>query len=127
MKVAVLVTFLAAGLAMFLSGCGNGTGEELPEGWGTVAPEEAQFVEAFLRHQAGVKLQEQGNLEEAVAEYGEAIRYNPRLTQTYVSRAITYILLGRDAEAQQDVDRAVELGEERAPLEQQIQSLKNLR
>ena len=39
----------------------------------------------------------------------------------YANRARAYTLLGEDAQAQQDVERAVKLGVDRAPLEAAIQ------
>jgi tetratricopeptide (TPR) repeat protein len=51
-----------------------------------------------------------GQYEKAVEDYGDAIRTDPKLVMAYVNRAIAFTFLGRDKEAQQDVDRAVSLG-----------------
>jgi hypothetical protein len=45
----------------------------------------------------------------------------------YANRALTSTLLGHDAAARQDIDRAVELGVERDLLEQTIQQIKDQR
>ncbi len=55
-------------------------------------------------------------IEEAIAEYDEAIRLNHRFLEAYVIRAMDYTLMGKDTEAQQDVARAVELGFDRTLL-----------
>jgi hypothetical protein len=44
-----------------------------------------------------------------------------------VNRAIAYTLLSKDKEAQQDVDRAVELGFDRGALESAIEESKKRR
>ena len=43
-------------------------------------------------------------------EYDEAIRLNPQVPVAYALRAMAYTLLGTEAEAQADVDKAIDLG-----------------
>ena len=45
------------------------------------------------------------------------IRLNPEHADAYASRALAYTCLDMEAEAQQDINRAVELGFDRALLE----------
>ena len=45
----------------------------------------------------------------------------------YVNRAVTHTLLGNDNEAQKDADRAVELGFDRANLDNRIEGAKTQR
>ena len=47
----------------------------------------------------------------------------PSFAEPYAGRALAYILLSRDNEAQQDVARAVELGFESALLEREVEEL----
>ena len=64
-----------------------------------------------------------GQVERAIRDYGEAIRLYPQYALAYVNRALAYTLLGQDKEAQQDMNRAVELGSDRGPLEDAIEEL----
>lgn len=57
----------------------------------------------------------------------EAIRLDLQNAFAYANRALTYTLLGKDIEAQKDIDRAVELDIDRAELETKIEGFKNLR
>jgi tetratricopeptide (TPR) repeat protein len=56
-----------------------------------------------------------GNYLQAISYYDEAIRLDPRFALAYYNRASAYTSLGRTSEAQQDVDRATELGLDRTP------------
>ena len=51
-----------------------------------------------------------GQILRSLEDLDEAIRLKPKLADAYSSRALAYTLLGKDVEAQQDFDRAVELG-----------------
>ncbi len=57
----------------------------------------------------------------AIQDYDEALAIFPRLGEAYAGRARSYQFLGRDLEAQQDVDRAVEFGYDRLLLETEIE------
>ncbi len=63
----------------------------------------------------------------AIQGYDEAIRLAPSFAVAYVNRARAYTHLGKDKEAQEDVDRAVEPGFERSMLDGQIEELKKQR
>ena len=66
-------------------------------------------------------------MEEAIAEFSEAIRLEPQHALAYANRAIAYTSLGDDAAAQEDLERAVDLGFDRGPLEAAIQRVKEQR
>ena len=55
---------------------------------------------------------ERGELDEAVADYTEAIRLNPRLAMAYYNRGISYAKKGDQAKAEADFAKARELGYE---------------
>ncbi len=72
----------------------------------------------------GVALMEEGRMEEAIAKFDEAIRAEPVCAEAYANRAKAYVLLGRDAESQRDVDTAIAQGFDQAVLEEEIESLR---
>ena len=63
----------------------------------------------------------------ATQDLGEATRLDPELAQAYFIRALAYTFLGNDAEASQDIDEAMEMGFDRAILEQAISKIKKQR
>ena len=65
--------------------------------------------EAVEIYNDGVELQEQGRLDEAIAQYGEAIRLNPQLFQAYFNREIIYAELGEYQRAIEDYDQAISI------------------
>ena len=68
-----------------------------------------------------------GNLDQlhrAIEDFNEAVRLNPRYGLAYSNRALAYTYLGRDPEAQQDVERASELGADTASLLATIEQLR---
>ena len=82
-----IVLVITVGLALMLSACGGGDeAEEAADGG---------LSEAEKHYNAGVDLQEQGRLEEAIAEYDEAIRLNPQDTDASVNRGVAYRDLGQ--------------------------------
>ena len=68
-----------------------------------------------------------GKNQRAIEDYDEAIRLDPHNADYYASRAIAYTFSDMDPEAQADVNRAVELGIDREPLERFIEELKEQR
>jgi len=52
-----------------------------------------------------------------------AIVLDPLFAQAYVRRAVVHTLLSEDSDAQKDIDRAVELGIDRGPLESEIREM----
>ena len=69
----------------------------------------------------------QGQHRMAVEDLEEAIRLDPEYTKAYENRAMVYTLLGRDDEAREDVERAVELGGDRGALEREMERLRQER
>ena len=76
MKTFVFITLLALINFVVLPACGG-------------------LSEAEQHYNAGVELQEQGRLEEAIAEYDEAIRLDPQDADVYNNRGIAYDELGQ--------------------------------
>ncbi len=68
-----------------------------------------------------------GDYQRAIDDLDEAIRLDPELALAYYNRALASTLLGNDAAARQDIDRAVELGMDRATLEPAIDEIKQQR
>ena len=67
---------------------------------------------AEMHYNAGVKLMDQGKLKEAIAEYDEAIRLNPKYALAYNNRGSAYYELGQYERAIQDFDEAIRLNPE---------------
>ena len=67
------------------------------------------------------------DLARAIEDYNEVIRLNPEEGQAYFSRGIANTLLSKDVEALQDIERAVELGLDRARLEAVIKEAQRQR
>ena len=63
---------------------------------------------------AGELLQEQRHLEEAIAQYDEAIRLDPWLAVAYIQRGLAYADLGRFQRAIQDFNVAITLSPQAA-------------
>jgi len=81
-----------------------------------------------LRHtNRGNSYRNLGQTETSIEDYNEAIRLDPQYAPAYAGRAKAQTLLGKDAEAEQDVEKAVELGFDRSSLEEEIQELKSQR
>ena len=74
-----------------------------------VAASNGGLSEAELRFNAGVDLQQQGCLEEAIAEYGEAIRLRSEFAEAYNNRGIAYDDLGKYQKAVADYTEALRL------------------
>ena len=96
MKASILVVMLPALLVLVLSACGG-------------------LTEAQQHSIAGVKLVEQEKWNEAIAEYDEAIRLDPKLAQAYYNRGNAYANLGQHQRAIQDYDEAIRLDPKLAP------------
>ncbi len=56
-----------------------------------------------------MELQEQGHLQEAIAEYDEALRLNPQDAVAYANRGLTYLNLGDYQRAIANLDEALRL------------------
>ena len=68
-----------------------------------------------------------GQYQRAIQDYDQAIHVNPQYANAYAGRALAYTIISMDAEAQQDVDRAVELGFNRTRLDSTIDELRKQR
>ena len=54
---------------------------------------------------------------QAVENYDQAINLSPDFTHAFIGRALAHSVLGNDSGAQQDTDRAVELGASREQID----------
>ena len=83
------------------------------------------YAEAYLHR--GDAYYQKGDFEQAVKDLGDAITLDPTLAVAYAGRALALTRLERDGEAQQDLEQAVELGIDRANLEERVENLKRQR
>ena len=63
-----------------------------------------------------------GQHERAVEDYDEAVRLDPRYAPAYAGRALSHALLGHEASAQKDIDRAAASGMSTSILEWLVES-----
>ena len=91
MRPGILVVALLPTLVLALSACGGG------------------LSEADKHYNVGVELWEEGRLEEAIAEYDEAIRLDPQDAVAQYSRGNFYLNLGQYEKAIHDFDEAIRL------------------
>ena len=113
MRELILTIVLLPAVLLVMSGCGAGS--EAQQEPPTISPE--LIAEAQEHFDIAVALGRQGNLEDAISEFDEAIGINPQFATAYAIRALSYRLLGMDALAEQDVERAIELGLDRAEVD----------
>ncbi len=71
--------------------------------------EKRALQEAEKHWSTGIKLDEEGKLKEAIAEYDKAIHLDPYLDQAYHNRSIAYLSLGQFQRALQDCNEAIRL------------------
>ena len=90
MNHSICTLLISAAAAALLVGCGGGN-------------------EAEQHYKAGVELLNEDRLEEAIAEYDEAIRLNPDYAFAYIDRGVAYHNLGQDERATQDYDEAIRI------------------
>lgn len=90
MRASTLLILLFPSLAAVLLACGG-------------------LSEAEQHYNAGVKLQEQGQLNEAITEYDKAIQLDPKMVQVYNNRGNAYLDLGQPQRAIPDYDEAIRL------------------
>ena len=88
MKATVIVTLLCSSLILVLSACGSETGAE-------------EF------HNAGVALVNQGQTEEAIGAFDEAIRLDRQYGVAYNARGLAYSNLGQPQKAIEDYTVAI--------------------
>jgi len=65
--------------------------------------------EAQKHYNAGVALKDEGRLEEAIVEYDEAIRLNPKDAKALTNRGVVYDILGQPERALEDLNEAIRL------------------
>ena len=65
-----------------------------------------------------------GQFERAILDFSAAIKIDPEYTEAYSNRGMMYTLVDKDDEAQQDFDRAAQLGADLATLAKQADQLK---
>ena len=81
-----IVKIVAGCLALAVMACSGADGQE----------------QAEVHYDAGVELQENGQLSEAIAEYDLAIESQPALTSAYMNRGVAYKDLGETERAIQE-------------------------
>lgn len=84
-------------------------------GWGFFTFGPALRSEGSQHVKSGISLSEQGRLSEAVAEFDEAIRLDPKLVQAYYHRGNVYRILGQYELAFQNYTDAIRLDTQFAP------------
>ena len=65
--------------------------------------------EAEKHHNAANEFREQGDWQEAIIEYDEAIKLDPQLALAYYNRGVAYHYLGQPKQALEDYDEALRL------------------
>lgn len=84
-----------------------------------------EFAEPYFNR--GRLYSDLGYYKYAVDDYSLAIGRDPSYADAYANRAIAYVALKKDNEAQLDIERAVDLGAGRAELELEMQEMKGQR
>uniref|UniRef100_A0A6B2L4K3 J domain-containing protein n=1 Tax=Arcella intermedia TaxID=1963864 RepID=A0A6B2L4K3_9EUKA len=79
---------------------------------------EKTFVQlaSCFRHRASVKFAK-SNIEDAIKDCGEALKYDPKYSKAFLQRSICYLQRGDFKEAQDDINKAMEVD----PMDSQIQ------
>ena len=72
----------------------------------------SSLTPAETAYNRGWDYAEQGDYENAIEEYDEAIRLDPQLALAYHVRGLAYQRLGKSTEAELDIAKAKELGYE---------------
>lgn len=80
-----------------------------------------------MRGDSRFELDELVQYKRAIDDFEEASNLETLFVEAYVGRALAHTDLGDDAEAQQNVERAVELGYDRASLRQAVDTLNKRR
>ncbi len=102
---------------------GLGMYEQSIQGYDEALRLDAQ--DAFTYHNRGLAYFSLGQYQRSLEDFDEAIRLDPQLADA--RRVMVFTLLNMDSEAEGAVDKAVEVGVDRAQLEKYIKSLKMVR
>ncbi len=117
-------------LAILLAACGGSSGAEMKESIknnnaGLELVEEGRVEEGMVRYTEAIRLDPGsapaynnraaaygvlGELERAIEDFTVAIHLDPKLAEARAGRALAFAQRNMSVEAQEDVDRAVELG-----------------
>ena len=81
---------------------------------------------ARQHYRQGNELFEQGRLDEAMDEYTEAIRLNPKHAQAYLGQAVAYGRLGKKAEAIAEFEKCITLTDNPQWIEMARQQIEEL-
>ena len=82
---------------------------------------------ALLMANRGLAHLDLGQLQQAIDDFNESIRLNPKDANTYAGRAIAHILLGEAESAQRDVDGAIAAGYDASLLNAMIEEVNKKR
>jgi len=80
---------------------------------------------AHIYYQRALLLIAMGQPESAINDFGAAIEADPKHMDAYLNRSMMHALVGRQGEAQDDVEKAVALGADRSSLESRIAELRD--
>ena len=82
---------------------------------------------AMAYYQRGAAYADLGQFQRAIKDFDEAVRYDPRDGEAFACRAAVNAMLGKEADAQRDNHRAINLGIEPETLKLHLDELKNQR
>ena len=85
--------------SIFLIACSDGSSDSSSDG----------LSEAAKRNNAGVELQQKGLIDQAIGEYGGAIRLDPQLADPYYNRGNAYYHMKVYGKAIEDYSEAIRL------------------
>ena len=80
---------------------------------------------AHIYYQRALLLIAMGQPESAINDFAAAIEADPKHMDAYLNRSMMHALVGRQGEAQDDVEKAVALGADRSSLESRIAELRD--
>ena len=137
---ALIFSVIVAALA--LAGCLELSPAEVAFRDGTDLQRQGKFEEAIAKYDEAVRLEPNfvnayinrglaylglDQYRRGVEDFDEAIRVDPSSAPAYGNRAMAHALFGNDEAAQQDLDRAVDLGVDREFLEEALERLRERR
>ncbi len=75
----------------------------------------------------GFALSSVGKLEESIKAFDESLRLDPNYAVAYANRGMTYAMMGEDAKADADIEKAIELGLDPDSLHEELEGVKSQR